>query len=49
MNFVIELLVSPGFNIVIKVVNSMFRRIYFIPTHITITVEGFARFFLYYI
>ena len=47
MNFIVELPVSPGFNTVIKVVNSMSKRIYFIPTYITVTIENSARCFLY--
>ena len=49
MDFVVELPELSGFNIVITVVDSMSKRVYFIPTHTTVTVESIARLFLYYV
>jgi len=31
------------------VVDSVFKRVYFVPTHTTVTAEGAARLFLYYV
>ena len=49
VNFVVELLEFAEFNIVIIVVNLVSKRMYFILTHITITVKSIIKLFLYYI
>jgi len=48
INFVIELLESIGFDIVITVVNLVSKRIYFVPSYTAVMVKDIARLFLYY-
>ena len=48
MGFVVELPKSSRYNIVIMVANSVSKRVHFILTHITITIESIVRLFLYY-
>jgi len=43
VDFVVELPKLLGFDIVMIVVNSVFKRAYFILIHIIITVEGTAK------
>jgi len=47
VDFVVELLLSSGHDAVMTVVDSVSKRAHFIPTHMTVTVEGAARLFLY--
>ena len=49
VDFVIELPKSTGFNTVIIVVDLVFKKAYFISTHIIVTMENTARLFLYHI
>jgi len=49
VDFVVELLESSGHDAIITIVNSVSKRVYFIPTHTTVIAEGAARFFLHYI
>ena len=49
MDFVVKLLESLGFDVIMTVVDSVFKRAYFIPIHTTVTMEGIARLFLHYI
>jgi len=46
---VVELPESSGHDAVMTVVDSVFKRVYFVPTHTTVTAEGAARLFLYYV
>jgi len=47
MDFVVELPLSSGHNVVITVVDSVLKQAHFIPTHTTVTAEGAARLFLH--
>jgi len=47
MDFIVELPLSSGHDAVMIVVDSVSKRVHFIPTHMTVTVEGAARLFLY--
>jgi len=49
VDFVVELLESSGHDAVMTVVDSVSKRVYFIPTHTTVTAEGAARLFLHYV
>jgi len=49
VDFVVELSESSGHDAVMTVVDAVSKRVYFIPTHTTVTVEGAARLFLYYV
>jgi len=49
VDFVVELLESSGHDTVMTVVDAVSKRVYFIPTHTTVTVEGAARLFLHYV
>jgi len=47
MDFVVELPSSSGHDAVMTVVDSVSKRVYFIPMHTTVTAEGAARLFLH--
>ena len=47
MDFVVELPLSSRHDAVMTVMDSVSKRAYFIPTHMTVTVEGVARLFLH--
>jgi len=47
MDFVVELSLSSGHDVVMTVVDSVSKRAYFILTHMTVTAEGAARLFLH--
>ena len=47
VDFVIELPLSSSHNAVMIVVDSVLKKAHFIPTHMTVTVEGAARLFLH--
>ena len=49
VNFVVELLESSEHDTVMTVVDTVSKRVHFIPTHMTVTVEGAAQLFLYYV
>jgi len=49
VNFVVELPESSRHDAVITVVDSVSKRVYFVPMHTTVTAEGAARLFLHYI
>jgi len=49
VDFVVELLESSGHDAVMTVVDAVFKRVHFIPTHMTVTVEGAARLFLHHV
>jgi len=44
-----ELLESSRHNIVMTVVDSVSKRVHFVPTHIMVTVEGAAKLFLHHV
>jgi len=46
---VVELPESSGHDAVMTVVDSVFKRVHFVPTHTTVTAEGVARLFLHYV
>ena len=45
----VELPESSGHDAVMTVVDSISKRVYFVPMHMTVTVEGAARLFLHYV
>jgi len=47
VDFVVELPLSSGHNAVMTVVDSVSKRVHFIPMHTTVTAEGAARLFLH--
>jgi len=49
VDFVVELLESSGHDAVMTVVDAVSKRVHFILTHTTVTAEGAARLFLYYV
>jgi len=49
VDFVVELPESSGHDAVMTVVDSVFKRVHFVPTHTTVTVEGAARLFLHHV
>jgi len=49
VDFVVELLESSGHDAVMTVVDSVSKRVHFVLTHTTVTVEGAARLFLHYV
>lgn len=49
MDFVVELPESAGYDAVMTVVDSVSKRVHFIPTNTTVTAEGAARLFLHHV
>jgi len=49
VDFMIRLLESSGHDAIMTVVDSVSKRVHFVPTHTTVTVEGAARLFLHHI
>jgi len=49
VDFVVELLESSRYDAVMTVVDSVSKRVHFVPMHMTVTVEEAARLFLYHI
>ena len=49
INFVIELLDSFGHDAVMTVMDSVSKRVHFVPMYTTVTVEGAVRLFLHYV
>jgi len=49
VNFMVKLPESSEHDAVMTVVDSVSKRVHFIPTHTTVTVEGAARLFLHYV
>jgi len=49
VDFVVELPESSGHDAVMMIVDAVSKRVHFIPTHTTVTVEGAAQLFLHYI
>jgi len=49
VDFVVELPESSGHDAVMTVMDAVSKRVYCIPTHTTVTVEGAARLFLHYV
>jgi len=49
VDFVVELPESSGYDAVMTVVDSVSKRVYFIPTHTTVTAEGAARLFFHHV
>ena len=45
----VELPESSRYNVVMTVIDFISKRVYFVPTHITVIAEGAARLFLHYI
>jgi len=49
VNFVVELPESSGHDAVMTIVDSVSKRVHFVPTHTTVTAKGVARLFLHYV
>jgi len=49
VDFVVKLPESSGYDAVMTVVDSVSKRVYFVPTHTTVTAEGAARLFLHHV
>ena len=49
VDFVVELLESSRHDAVMTVMDSVSKRVHFVPTHTMVTAEEAARLFLYYI
>ena len=49
VNFVVKLLEFSRHDAVMTVVDSVSKRVHFIPTHTTVTAEGAARLFLHHV
>jgi len=49
VNFMVELPESSGHDAVMTVVDSVSKRVHFVPTHTTVTAEGAARLFLHHV
>jgi transposase InsO family protein len=49
VDFVVELPDAHGFDAVMSVVDTLSKRVHFIPTHTTVTAEGAARLFLHHV
>jgi len=47
VDFVVELPLSSGHDVVMTVIDLVLKRAHFIPTHTTVTAEGAARLFLH--
>jgi len=45
----VELLESSGHNTVMTVIDSVSKRVHFVPIHTTVTAEGAAKLFLYHV
>jgi len=49
VDFVVELLEDSGHNAVMTVVDSVSKRVHFVPTYTSVTAEGAARLFLHHV
>ena len=49
VNFVVELPESSRHDAIMNVMDSVSKRVYFVPMHTMVTAEGAARLFLYYV
>jgi len=49
VDFVVEHLESSGHDTVMTIVDSVSKRVHFVPTHTTVTVEEAARLFLHHV
>jgi len=49
VDFVVKLLESSRHDTVMTVMDSVSKRVYFVPMHTTVTAEGVARLFLHYV
>jgi len=49
VDFMVKLLESSGHDAVMTVVDSVSKRVHFVPTHTTVTAEGVARLFLHHV
>jgi len=49
VDFVVKLPESSEYNAIMMVMDAVSKRVYFILTHMTVTAEGTARLFLYYV
>jgi len=49
INFVVELLESSGHDAIMTIMDSVSKRVHFVPMYTTVTVEGAARLFLHYV
>jgi len=47
IDFVVELLESAGFDVVMTIINLVFKIIYFIPMYTMVSLKGIARLFLH--
>ena len=49
VDFVVKLPEFSGHNTIMTVVDSVSKRVHFVPMHIMVTIEEAARLFLYYV
>jgi len=49
IDFVVELPESSGHDAIMTIMDSVSKRVHFIPTHTMVTVKGATRLFLHYI
>jgi len=49
VDFVVELPESSGYDAIMTIVDSVSKRVHFVPTHITVIAEGAARLFLHHV
>ena len=49
VNFVVKLLESSRHDAVMTIIHSVSKRVHFVPTHTTVTVEGVARLFFHHV
>jgi len=49
VDFVVELLESSRHDAIMTVVDSVSKRVHFVPTHITVTAKGVAKLFLHHV
>jgi len=49
VDFMVELPESSGHDAVMTIVDSIFKRVHFVPTHTMVTAEGAAKLFLYHV
>ena len=49
VNFMVKLLESSGDDAIMTIMDSVSKRVHFVPIHTMVTAEGVAKLFLYYV